>query len=58
MGRLTRDPELRYTPKNTPVLDIGLAVNRTWTDEQGGKREDTTFVDVILWNRLAEVAQQ
>jgi single-strand DNA-binding protein len=57
IGNLTRDPELRYTPKGTPLPEIGLAINRTWTDE-GQKHEEVTSVDVILWNRLAEIAQQ
>ena len=58
MGNLTRDPELRYTPKGTALAKIGLAVNRVFTDEQGVKKEDTTFVDVTLWGRTAEIAQQ
>jgi single-strand DNA-binding protein len=57
LGNCTRDPELRYTPKGTPVVELGLAVNRTWT-EDGQKHEETVFVDVVLWNRLAEIAQQ
>jgi single-strand DNA-binding protein len=57
IGNLTRDPELRYTPKGVQVCEIGLAVNRTWT-EDGQKREETTFVDVTLWGRTAEIAQQ
>jgi single-strand DNA-binding protein len=57
LGRTTRDPELRYTPKGTPVVEIGLAVNRTWSEE-GQKREETVFVDVTLWGRTAEIAQQ
>jgi single-strand DNA-binding protein len=56
-GRLTKDPELRYTPKGTPLTELGVAVNRTWTEE-GQKREETTFVDVTLWGRTAEIAQQ
>ncbi len=57
MGRLTRDPELRYTPQGTPVADIGLAVNREYTagDE---RRKETTFVDVTAWRRQAEVICQ
>jgi single-strand DNA-binding protein len=58
IGNLTKDPELRYTPKGTPVADLGLAINRVFTDEQGQKKEDTTFVDVTLWGRTAEIAQQ
>ena len=55
MGNLTRDPEIRYTPKGTAVTDIGLAINRTWTTEGGEKKDETTFVDVTFWGRKAEV---
>lgn len=58
IGNLTRDPELRYTPKGTAVADIGLAINRVWTNEQNQRQEETTFVDVTLWGRQAELAQQ
>jgi single-strand DNA-binding protein len=58
MGRLTRDPELTYSPKGTPVVALGLAVNRVWTDEEQRKHEETTFIDITLWGRLAEIAQQ
>ncbi len=58
IGNLTRDPELRYTPKGTAVADIGLAINRVWNNEQGQRQEETTFVDVTLWGRQAELAQQ
>jgi single-strand DNA-binding protein len=58
IGNLTRDPELRYTPKGTAVADISLAINRVWMDEQKGKQEETIFVDVTLWGRQAELAQQ
>jgi single-strand DNA-binding protein len=56
LGNLTRDPEVRYTPKGSAVCDIGLAVNRVYTMEGGEKREEVTFVDVVLWARLAEIA--
>jgi single-strand DNA-binding protein len=56
MGNLTRDPEVRYTPKGTAVAEIGLAVNRIYSGENNEKREETTFVDVTLWGRTAEVA--
>jgi single-strand DNA-binding protein len=56
-GRCTRDPELRYTPRGTPVADVALAINRTWMEE-GQKREEVTFVDVTLWGRLAQVVVQ
>ena len=56
LGNLTRDPEVRYTPKGTAVTEIGMALNRTYTAENGEKREEVTFVDVTLWGRTAEVA--
>ena len=58
IGNLVADPELRYTPKGTAVTDIGMAMNRQWTNDQGQRQEETTFVDVTLWGRQAEVAGQ
>lgn len=58
IGNLTRDPELRYTPKGTAVTDISLAINRIWTNEQNARQEETIFVEVTLWGRQAELAQQ
>ncbi len=57
VGNLTRDPEVRYIPSGSAVTDIGLAINRTWFDKASNTRkEDTTFVDVTLWGRTAEIA--
>ncbi len=57
VGNLTRDPQVRYTPGGTAVTEVGLAVNRQWYDKQANERkEETTFVDVTLWGRQAEVA--
>ena len=56
IGNLTRDPEIKYTPKGSAVADIGLAINRTYTPEGGEKREETIFVDIVLWGNLAELA--
>src|SRR5437762_12688455 len=56
LGNLTRDPEVRYTPKGSAVADLGIAVNRQYTLESGEKREEVTFVDVTFWGRTAEVA--
>ena len=56
LGNLTRDPEVRYTPKGTAVTELGMAVNRVYSAENGEKREETTFVDVTLWGRTAEIA--
>ena len=58
MGNLTRDPELRYTPKGTAVASIGLAVNRVWRTETGENREETTFVDCDAFGRTAETLCQ
>ena len=58
IGNLTRDPEVRYTPKGTAVTDIGMAVNRVYTTDTGEKREEATFVDITLWGRQAELAGQ
>jgi single-strand DNA-binding protein len=58
LGNLTRDPELRYTPKGTAVADIALAINRVWNNEQNQRQEETTYVDITLWGRQAELAQQ
>jgi single-strand DNA-binding protein len=57
-GNLTRDPELRYTPKGTAVARITLAVNRTYSGEDGQKKEEVSFVDVDVWGRQAEVIGQ
>lgn len=54
VGNLTRDPELRYTPKGTAIAKLGLAVNRVWTTEGGEKKEEVTFVDVDVFGRTAE----
>jgi single-strand DNA-binding protein len=56
IGNVTRDPEIKYTPKGSAVTDLGIAVNRVYTPEGGEKREETTYVDVTLWGRQAEIA--
>ena len=58
IGNLTRDPEVRYTPKGTAVSDIAMAVNRVRTGDDGNRIEEVTYVDVTLWGRQAEVAGQ
>lgn len=57
-GTLTRDPELRYTPKGAAVAKIGLALNRKFKTESGEPKEETTFVDVDVFGRDAENAAQ
>jgi len=54
-GRLTRDPDLRYTSTNRPYCKIGIACTRHYRTKDGEKREDTTFVDGTLWDRQAEL---
>ena len=57
VGNVTRDPEVRYTTGGTAVADLGLAVNRVWTDRKANERkEETTFIDVTFWGRTAEIA--
>jgi len=58
MGNLTRDPELRYTPKGTAVAKLGLAVNRTWKTETGETKEDVLFIDIEAFSRQAETIGQ
>jgi single-strand DNA-binding protein len=58
IGNLTRDPEVRHTPSGKTVAELGLAINRVWYNDQNQKQEETTFVDITLWGRNAELAQQ
>lgn len=59
VGNLTRDPELSYLPNSqTPVVEVGIAVNRTWRGQDGQQREETTFVDCSAYGRQAEVINQ
>jgi len=57
-GNLTRDPEVRYTPKGLAIAKLGIAVNRTWKNEAGETKEEVTFVDVDSFGRQAEVIAQ
>ncbi len=54
IGNLTRDPQLSYTPSQTPVVDFGLATNRRWTAQDGNQREETCFVDCRSFGKQAE----
>ncbi len=53
IGRLTRDPEIRYTAANTPVASFTLAVNRNFKNKEGGY--DADFINITAWRRLAEL---
>jgi single-strand DNA-binding protein len=58
MGNLTRDPEVKYTPKGTAVCDLGLAINDSYKAQDGTIKETVTFVDVEVWGRTAENCKQ
>ena len=55
MGNLTRDPEIKYTPKGMAIAHFGVAVNRVWSNEAGEKQEEVTFIDIEMFGRKAEV---
>ena len=54
IGNLTRDPELRVTPKGTAICSFSLAVNRKFKDESGGEREEVTYIDIEAWGKAGE----
>lgn len=58
VGNLTRDPELRYTPKGVAIAKLGLAVNRVWKTETGETKEEVTFVDIDAFGKQAETIGQ
>lgn len=58
IGNLTRDPELRYTPSGTPVANLRLAVNSTFKDQTGARKEETCFVTIVVWSKQAENCNQ
>jgi len=58
IGRLTRDPELRYTPQGNAVANFGLAVNREYTAKDGSRKEDPCFVNLVVWGKRAEVCAE
>ncbi len=57
-GNLTRDPELRYTPKGTAIAKFGMAINRTWRTDTGESKEEVTFVDLDAFGKQAETLAQ
>ncbi len=58
IGNLTRDPELRVTPKGTAVCQFGLAVNRQYKDESGATRDETAFIDIEAWGKQGELVSK
>jgi|SRR5690554_4182038 len=57
-GHLTRDVELRYTPKGTPVARIGIAFNRVYQNAEGNWIEESSFMDVSVWGKQAELSAE
>lgn len=58
MGNLTRDPELRYLPSGQGVASFSLAVNRKYTAQNGEKKEEVTFIRIIVWGKRGEVCNE
>ena len=58
IGNLTRDPELRYVPSGQPVVSFSVAVNRTYMSQAGEKKEEVSFIRVVVWGRRAEVCNE
>ena len=58
MGNLTRDPELRVTPSGTTIVSFGIATSRTWSGQDGEKKEEVCYVDIKAFGRRAEVISE
>jgi single-strand DNA-binding protein len=58
IGNLTRDPELRYTPSGMAVTNLRLAVNHRFKDRSGELKQDTCFINVVVWDKQAETSNQ
>jgi len=58
IGRLGRDPEMRYTPSGKPVTSFSVATNRSWVNAEGERCEDTEWFNVVAWGNLAEICKQ
>ena len=58
IGRLGKDPELRYTPSGSAVTSFTLATNRTWSGQDGQKNEETTWHNIVAWGKQAEVIKE
>ena len=58
IGNLGTDPEMRYTPSGVPVASFSLAVNRSWTGQDGQRQDKTTWFRISVWNKQAEIVSQ
>ncbi|GAB4525796.1 MAG: single-stranded DNA-binding protein [Anaerolineales bacterium] len=58
IGRLGRDPEMRYTPSGRPVTTFSLATSRTWSNNDGERQSETEWFNIVAWGNLAEICKQ
>lgn len=58
LGRLARDPELKSLPTGKSVATFAVATGRVWTDQQGQKQQQSEFHNIVMWGKMAEVANQ
>jgi single-strand DNA-binding protein len=58
IGRLGRDPEMRYTPSMRPVTNFSMATTRSWKTSEGERREETEWFNVVAWGSLAEICNE
>jgi single-strand DNA-binding protein len=58
IGRLGRDPEMRYTPSGRPVTTFSIATSRTWNTSDGERRSETEWFNIVAWGNLAEICKQ
>ncbi len=58
IGRVGRDPEMRYTPSGRPVTTFSIGTSRTWNTADGEKRHETEWFNVVAWRNLAEICKQ
>jgi single-strand DNA-binding protein len=58
IGRLGRDPEMRYTPSGRPVTTFSVATSRSWNTSEGERRTETEWFNVVAWGSLAEICKQ
>ena len=58
VGRLGKDPEMRYTPSGSPVVNFSLATDESWKDQSGERQKRTEWHNIVVWNKLAEICNQ
>lgn len=58
MGRLVRDPQLKYTPSQQAICEFGIAINRKWKTQAGEQREEVNYIDCCAWGKTGEVINQ